>query len=109
MKLLDEVYEKHLIRNSPEVIDMQVNKISTINFKENTEATRTVNSENAILMLRDPNAAVKFQQSQEYARRADSVTSNPFVALGYKLYKTFNMIRDNENSQADNKQFRAIA
>lgn len=87
---------------------MQVNRINNINFRENT-LSREMNSENAILMLRDPNAAVKFQQSQEYARKADSVDSNPFVALGYKLYRTFNMLRDNGDEQNNNTQFRAIA
>lgn len=86
---------------------MQVNRINNINFKENT-LSREMNSENAILMLRDPIASVKFQQSQEYARRADSVDSNPLVALGYKLYRTFNLIKEN-NSQAENKQLNVIA
>ncbi len=88
---------------------MQVNKINTnISFRENT-LSREMNSANAILMLRDPQAAVKFQQSQEYARRADSVDANPIVALGYKLVRTFNMIRNNEGPQTETKQFRAIA
>lgn len=88
---------------------MQINRINNINFRENT-LSREMNSQDAILMLRDPNAAVKFQQSQEYARKADSVDSNPFVALGYKLYRTFNLLRDNgDNQQAENKQFTAIA
>lgn len=88
---------------------MQVNKInSNINFKENT-LSREMKSQNAILMLRDPNASVKFQQSQDYARKADSVSSNPFVALGYKLYRTFNIIRDNEGSDAENKQLSVVA
>ena len=79
---------------------MKVNKINTnINFKENTQ--RDINSENAILMLRDPKAAIRFQKSQEYANRADSVDSNPIVALGYKLYRTFNMIRG-EQEQTEN-------
>ena len=65
-------------------------------------------SENAILMLRDPNASVRFQQSQEYARKADSVESNLIVALGYKLYRTFNMLRDND-SNAENKQLDTVA
>lgn len=81
---------------------MQINKIQNINFKENSK------SATAILMLRDPNAAIKFQQNQEYARKADSVDSNPFVALGYKLYRTFNLVRDNEGDVAETKQFRAI-
>ena len=68
-----------------------------------------MNSESAILMLRDPNASIKFQQSQEYARKADSVDSNPFVALGYKLYRTFNLLKNNEGSEAETKQFKAIA
>ena len=88
---------------------MKVNKINTnINFKEN-KVNRDMKSENAILMLRDPKAAVKFQQSQEYARKADSVDSNPFVAIGYKLYRTFNMLKDNQNLQAENKQLNKIA
>ena len=90
------------------MIEMQVNRINNINFRENT-LSREMKSENAILMLRDPNAAIKFQQSQEYARKADSVDSNPIVALGYKLYRTFNMLKDNGNSQAETKQLNAIA
>lgn len=81
---------------------MQVNKIQNINFRENKSA-------NAILMLRDPNAAVKFQQNQEYAKKADSVDSNPIVALGYKLYRTFNLSKDNAGVETETKQFRAIA
>lgn len=88
---------------------MKVNKINTnINFKEN-KVTREAKSENAILMLRDPKASVKFEKSQEYARKADSVNSNPFVAIGYKLYRTFNMLKDNQNIQAENKQLNKIA
>ena len=88
---------------------MQVNKInSNITFRENT-LSREMNSENAILMLRDPNAAIKFKQSKEYARKADSVESNPIVALGYKLYRTFNIIKDNESARAERKQFDKIA
>ena len=88
---------------------MKINAINTnINFKENT-LTREMKSENAILMLRDPKAAVKFQQSQEYARKADSIDSNPFVAIGYKLYRTFNMLKSNQNLQAENKQLNKIA
>ena len=87
---------------------MQINKINNISFRENT-LSREMNSENAILMLRDPNASVRFQQSQEYARKADSVDSNPIVALGYKLYRTFNMIKDKESSQAEKKQLDKIA
>ena len=87
---------------------MKIERIYTnISFKENT-LSREMKSENAILMLRDPNAAVRFQKNQEYARKADSVDSNPIVALGYKLYRTFNMIKDNDNTQAE-KQFKAIA
>ena len=86
---------------------MKVNRInSNINFRENT-LSREMNSANAILMLRDPKASVKFQQSKEYARRADSVDSNPIVALGYKLYRTFNMLRDND-SNAETKQLDTV-
>ena len=83
--------------------------INNLNFRENT-LSKSMNSENAILMLRDPNAAVKFQKSQEYANKADSVDTNPVVALGYKLYRTFSMIKSNENSSNnENTQFKTIA
>ena len=87
---------------------MKINKITNINFKENKSARET-RSENAILMLRDPNASVRFQQSQEYAKKADSIDTNPIVALGYKLYRTFNMIKGNDGSQADTKQLDTVA
>lgn len=87
---------------------MKINRINTnINFRENNVKTEN-KSENAILMLRDPNASVKFKQSQEYARKADSVDTNPIVALGYKLYRTFNMITSSDD-KANDKQFKAIA
>ena len=96
---------------------MLVNKISNINFRENTNninnnkyMTRELGSQNAILMLRDPNASVKFQQNRAFAQHADSVSTNPLKALGYKLYRTFSMIKsDDQNVQADAKQFNAIA
>ena len=84
---------EHLIKQK-EVFIMLVNKISNINFREN-ELSREMNSQNAILMLRDPKASVKFQQNKEIADNADSISSNPIKALGYKLYRTFNMLRDN--------------
>ncbi len=86
----------------------RINNINNINFRENN-LTRGVNSENAILMLRDPNAAVKFEKNQEYARMADSVDTNPFVSLGYKLYRTFNQLKVRERSNAENNKFSAIA
>ena len=88
---------------------MQINRISNINFREN-KISREAKSENAILMLRDPNASVRFQQSQDYARKADSVDTNPVVALGYKLYRTFNMLKSNEaNNKAERQQLNKIA
>ena len=89
---------------------MKIDRIytSNINFKENT-LSRQMDSQDAILMLRDPKALVKFQQNREYAKKADSVDSNPLTALGYKLHRTFNLITENENSQAETKQFNKIA
>jgi len=58
-----------------------------------------MDSSDAILMLRDPKALVKFKQNQEYARKADSVDSNPFVALGYKLYRTYSMLVEPEEKE----------
>ena len=88
---------------------MRVNKITNnINFKENTLSVK-MNSENAILMLRDPKAMVKFQQNQDFAKKADSIDSNPIVALGYKLYRTFNLIKNNERSSAEMSQLNTVA
>jgi hypothetical protein len=88
---------------------MRVNNITNnINFKENTLSVK-MNSENAILMLRDPKAMVKFQQNQDFAKKADSIDSNPIVALGYKLYRTFNMIKNNERSSAEMSQLNTVA
>lgn len=89
---------------------MLVNRISNINFKANNTVSTNMESQNAILMLRDPKASVKFQQSQEFAQNADSVDTNPLKALGYKLYRTFNMIRNNDQApQNEAKQFVAMA
>ena len=91
-------------------IDRIYTNINTLTFRENT-LSREMQSANAILMLRDPNASVKFQKNQEIARKADTVDSNPIVALGYKLYRTFNMLKnsDKTSSQVENKQFNKIA
>ena len=93
---------------------MMINKMSNINlinpaFKAE-KISRDIESQNAILMLRDPKASVKFQQSQEFAQNADSVNANPLKALGYKLYRTFSMIRDNDQApQNETRQFVEIA
>lgn len=92
---------------------MQINKISNINninsFRANTVSKDNA-SQNAILMLRDPQASVKFEQNKAFAQNADSVNANPLKALGYKLYRTFSMIRENNQTpQTENKQFVAIA
>ena len=47
--------------------------------------------------------------NQEYARKADSVDSNPILAIGYKLYRTFNLIKDNDNNKAEKKQLDTVA
>lgn len=73
---------------------MKINNINNIMFTANKK-NNELGSKDAILMLRDPNAAVKFQQCQEFSKKADSVDSNPLVALGYKLYRTFNIIKGN--------------
>lgn len=86
---------------------MKINRIENITFKENT-LSREMDSKDAILMLRDPKASVKFQQSQEYARRADSVDTNPIVALGYKLYRTFQLITGSDN-EAEEKRLDKVA
>ena len=86
-----------------------INLINT-NFRA-SEVSKDMESQNAILMLRDPKASVKFQQNQEFAQNADSVNSNPLKALGYKLYRTFSMIRENDQMPQNDaaKQFVAMA
>ena len=94
---------------------MQVNRISNINLINTSfgasAVSKDMESQNAILMLRDPKASVKFQQNQEFAQNADSVNSNPLRALGYKLYRTFSMIRENDQMPQNDaaKQFVAMA
>lgn len=94
---------------------MQVNRISNINLINTnfraSAVSKDMESQNAILMLRDPKASVKFQQNQEFAQNADSVNSNPLTALGYKLYRTFSMIRENDQMPQNDaaKQFVAMA
>ena len=88
---------------------MMINKISNITFKE-VETPKTIDSQNAILMLRDPNASIKFQQNKELAQKADVLNTNPLTALGYKLYRTFSMLRDNSSVQTDSvKHLDALA
>lgn len=91
---------------------MQINRISkinNINFRE-TQTTKNTESQNALLMLRDPNASIKFQQNQEIAQKADLVNGNPFRAIGYRLYRTFNIIRDNEiTPENEQKHFSVVA
>ena len=86
-----------------------INLINT-NFRASA-VSKDMESQNAILMLRDPKASVKFQQNQEFAQNADSVNSNPLKALGYKLYRTFSMIRENDQMPQNDaaKQFVAMA
>lgn len=92
--MLDEVLIKHLIKKQfTEVTKMKINKISNINFKENV-LSQEMNSQNAILMLRDSNASVKFQHNKEIAQNADASASNPIKALGYKLYRAFSILRE---------------
>lgn len=86
---------------------MKVNRIINISFKENKIAKES-HSENAILMLRDPNASIKFQQSQDLARKADSIDTNPIMALGYKLYRTFNMFKMPEVSRTHVEQLNTL-
>jgi len=80
---------------------MIVNNINNINFRENT-LSMEMDSSDASLMLRDAKASVRFRQNQEFAQKADSVDTNPIVAIGYKLYRTFSMLSDsNHKASAD--------
>ena len=88
---------------------MQINRISNITFRE-AETPKTSGSQNAILMLRDPNASVKFQQNKELAQKADVLNTNPLTALGYKLYRTFSLLRNNDSEPVETeKHLNALA
>ncbi|MCQ2739088.1 MAG: hypothetical protein MJ237_02540 [bacterium] len=87
---------------------MQINKINNISFRENT-LSMEMQSNDAILMLRDQNALVKFKRNQELASKADSINANPIVAIGYKLYRTFSLIANDRNSQSAETALNAVA
>jgi len=78
---------------------MRVNRVDNIIFKQEDNY-----KQNAILMLRDPNASVRFQQNKEVAQKADALNTNPLTALGYKLYRTFSMLRDNDSVPAETEK-----
>ncbi|MBQ7127288.1 hypothetical protein IJO12_09390 [bacterium] len=79
---------------------MRINNINNIRFGENSLSSN-MNSRDAGLMLRDSNALVKFKRNQDLAHKADSIDANPFLAIGYKLYRTFSKIsaENNKNYQ----------
>ena len=92
-----------LFTNILEFLSVTCNKISNISFRENV-LSREMDSQNAILMLRDPNASVKFEHNQEIAQNADASSSNPITAIGYKLYKTFSLIKDSNSNEMVQEQ-----
>ena len=85
---------------------MKINSINTyytyVNFRK-SDTNSSSDNKGAILMLRDQNASVKFQKNQEYSQNADSVESNPVKALGYKLVRTFQKIRDVQDEAMANE------
>ena len=92
---------------------MKINAIRNISFKqtknETVNTTKDNSSQNAIMMLRDPNALIKFQQNQDLALKADSIDTNPIKSLGYKLYRTFNMLKETDDNTTQDKQLNLIA
>lgn len=82
---------------------MMINNINNIGFKNNTTEVTPIGagSADAILMLSDPKASVRFQRNKEFVKKADSVDSNPVVALGYKLYRTFGFMNNNKTEEPD--------
>ena len=82
---------------------MKVNRISNIIFKDNNirenEFIGENDSQNAILMLRDPIASIKFEKNREMAQNADAISTSPIKALGYKLYRTFSILKDTDYVQ----------
>ena len=78
-------------------------EIQTNNKKKNK------NSENTILALRDPSNSIKFEHSREIAQKADSIDTNPILALGYKIRRAFNLIAEIGKQNKQSKQFVAEA
>ena len=87
---------------------MKINGITNINFKDN-ETPQNISSQNAILMLRDKNASVRFQQNKEIAQKADVFNTNPLTALGYKLYRTFSLVRDDDPVESEGQKLNTLA
>ena len=97
MKVLNEVYEKHLLR--ARVLMEAKMKISKINMSQNTfnkkslsfKENSNINDNTAVLSLQGSNSLVNFEKDLNISKEADAVQSNPVKALFYKLYKTFKM------------------
>ncbi len=91
-----------------------INQKNSLNFTSNRGYRTMLNAENnaigsddALLMLQDPKSAVIFKQNQKEAKKANE--SDPITALGYKLYRTFKYITNNNsyNSAAVTTENRA--
>ena len=89
---------------------MKINRInSNLIFRENPVTKKEKKSENSILLLKEPNASIKFERNQEISQKADSIDTNPIAALGYKLYRTFNLIAEIGKSKKAENNFTAEA
>lgn len=120
MKVLNEVYKKHLIKKGGNKMFVSpINQNSSLNFSARGYRTmlnaenNAIGSDEALLMLQDPKSAVIFKQNQKEAKKAND--SNPITALGYKLYRTFKYVTNASyndavaESNAEKEKFVALA
>jgi len=97
IKVLNEVYEKHLLRRGLLKEDKMI-KVNSIKFNNNTKKNisfrenhvNNMTPNEAILSLQGPNAMVEFQKNLNLSQKADAV-QNPLTALLYKVIKTFKL------------------
>lgn len=82
---------------------------SNITFRENPIPKPEKKSENSILLLKEPNASIKFERNQEIAKKADSLETNPIAAIGYKLHRTFNLIAELGKHKEEKTEFKVEA
>lgn len=72
---------------------MKVNAIRNINYKASTQTI--------VPRSQQQNNVINFEKERLIAQKADSVNSNPITSLGYKLYRTFKFISENESTPTE--------
>lgn len=100
MKMLNEVYKKHLLRKgASRRYIMRINSINQVNqIKFNTNnknvykpSFKSSSSSEAVLSLQNPDLT-QFERNFKGSMDSDAVQSNPIKAFGYKLKRVLNLL-----------------